>query len=105
MSDLNIAYVHVVEGETGGSRDEQNFDFHALRQTFSGAWMVNNGYTKESAIQTIASGDADLVAFGKLYIANPDLVHRFKRNQELNPVDPTTFYGGDAKGYTDYPKG
>jgi N-ethylmaleimide reductase len=99
MSDLNIAYVHVVEGETGGSRDEQNFDFHALRQTFKGAWMVNNGYTKESAMQTIANGDADLVAFGKLYIANPDLVERFKRNQELNLVDPTTFYGGDAKGY------
>ena len=104
LSDLNIAYVHVVEGETGGSRDEQNFDFHGLRQTFTGAWMVNNGYTKETAMQTIANGDADLVAFGKLYIANPDLVERFKRNQELNLVDPTTFYGGDAKGYTDYPK-
>lgn len=103
LSDLNIAYVHVVEGETGGDRDNQGFDFYALRQTFAGAWMVNNGYTKDTAMQTLANGDADLVAFGRPYIANPDLVERFKLNQALNPIDQTTFYGGDAKGYTDYP--
>jgi N-ethylmaleimide reductase len=103
LSELNIAYVHVVEGETGGSREFQGFDFHALRQEFKGTWMVNNGYTQEMAIQNITSGYADLVAFGKPYIANPDLVERFKQNVALNSMDQTTFYGGDAKGYTDYP--
>ena len=103
LSDLDIAYVHVVEGETGGLSEFQGFDFHALRRAFNGAWMVNNGYTQEKASQTISSGYADLVAFGKLFIANPDLVERFKQDAALNPIDPTTFYGGDAKGYTDYP--
>jgi N-ethylmaleimide reductase len=103
LSELSIAYVHVVEGETGGSRESQGFDFQALRQTFNGAWMVNNGYTRETAIASISSGYADLVAFGQLFIANPDLVERFKRQAPLNPVDSSTFYGGGAKGYTDYP--
>lgn len=102
LSKLNIAYVHVVEGETGGSRDNQGLDFYALRQTFDGVWMVNNGYTKELAIQAIANGHADLVAFGKDYIANPDLVERFQHNKPLAKAYQTTFYGGDQKGYTDY---
>ncbi len=99
---LNLAYVHVIEGATGGPREFHGFDFHALRKEFKGAWMVNNGYTREMAIEAISSGYADLAAFGKAYIANPDLVERFKRNAPLNPADSTTFYGGDAKGYTDY---
>lgn len=103
LNELSIAYIHIVEGETGGSRDSQGFDFRGLRKTFNGAWMVNNGYTQETATAVINSGDADLVAFGKLYIANPDLVERFKRHAPLNPVDATTYYGGGAKGYTDYP--
>ncbi len=102
LSDLNIAYIHVIEGETGGQREFHGFDFQALRHAFKGAWMVNNGYTREMAINSISSGYADLVAFGKPYIANPDLVERFKQNASLNPIDPTTFYGGDAKGYTDH---
>lgn len=103
LSDLDISYIHVVEGETGGSRDFQGFDFQALREAFKGAWMVNNGYTREMAVETISNGYADLVAFGKPFIANPDLVERFKLHAELNAVEPSTFYGGDAKGYTDYP--
>ena len=102
LSALHIAYIHLVEGETGGARDHQGFDFHALRAVFNGAWMVNNGYTREMAIDSIASGYADLVAFGKPFIANPDLVERFKQNANLNSADPSTFYGGGAKGYTDY---
>ncbi len=66
--------------------------------------MVDNGYNREMAMQSIASGYADLVAFGKPYIANPDLVERFKQHVRLNQPDPSTFYGGDAKGYTDYPR-
>ena len=65
--------------------------------------MVNNGYNQQMATDAISSGYADLVAFGKLYIANPDLANRFKQNAPLNELDPATLYGGDAKGYTDYP--
>jgi N-ethylmaleimide reductase len=103
LDRLHLAYIHVIEGATGGARDLQNFDFQALRQTFKGAWMVNNGYTREMASEAISSGYADLVAFGKLYIANPDLVERFKRNTMLNVLDQTTLYGGTEKGYVDYP--
>ena len=103
INRLKLIYVHVIEGATGGARELHGFDFHALRNSFQGAWMVNNGYTKETAIEAIVSGYADLVAFGKLFIANPDLVARFKQNAPFNPLDKTTLYGGDAKGYTDYP--
>lgn len=104
FNKLNLAYIHVIEGSTGISRDFKGFDFKALRKGFDGAWMVNNGYNLEMAIDAVSSGYADLVAFGKLYIANPDLVTRFKDNASLNQPDPNTFYGGGAKGYTDYPK-
>lgn len=100
---LKLAYIHVVEGETSGARDLKGFDFHALRKEFNGPWMVNNGYNLQMAIEAIASGYADLVAFGKLFIANPDLVERFRTDAPLNEPDPTTFYGGGVKGYTDYP--
>ncbi len=103
LDKLNLAYIHVIEGVTGGPREFQGFDFQALRKEFNGPWMCNNGYNREMAVEAIASGYADLVAFGKLFIANPDLVERFKRKSPLNKIDPTTFYGGDAKGYTDYP--
>lgn len=103
LNRLKIAYIHVIEGTTGGARDSQDFDFRALRHKFEGAWMVNNGYTRELASEAISSGYADLVAFGKLYIANPDLVERFKRSTTLNVLDQTTLYGGTEKGYIDYP--
>ncbi len=103
LNKFKLAYVHVVEGATGGARNFNGFDFHALRKEFNGPWIVNNGYTKEMAIEAIASGYADLVAFGRLFIANPDLVDRFKKNAPLNDLDSSTLYGGGAKGYTDYP--
>jgi N-ethylmaleimide reductase len=103
LDRLKLVYIHVVEGVTGGAREMLGFDFQALRKSFRGAWMVNNGYTREMAAQAIASGYADLVAFGKLFISNPDLVARFRQNAELTIWDQNRFYGGDAKGYTDYP--
>ena len=103
LSRLKFAYLHMIEGATGGSRDAHGFDFKALRQAFSGAWMVNNGYTQDMAIDAISSGYADLVAFGRPFISNPDLVERFRRNAALNALDQSTFYGGTEKGYTDYP--
>jgi N-ethylmaleimide reductase len=65
--------------------------------------MANNGYDFALADKVIAANEADLIAFGKLFIANPDLVERLKRGAPLNAPDKATFYGGGAKGYTDYP--
>ncbi len=103
FSARGIAYIHVIEGATGGPRDYAPFDYLALRKTFAGAYMANNGYTRELAIAALAEQRADLIAFGKPFISNPDLVERLRRNAPLNPFDQATFYGGDAKGYTDYP--
>jgi len=104
LSSLGLAYVHVVEGQTGGARDSLPFDYAALRDRFDGIWMVNNGYDRQMAINAVASGRADLVSFGRLFMANPDLVERLKENAALNPLmDVATFYGGGAHGYTDYP--
>jgi N-ethylmaleimide reductase len=109
LAPLNLAYIHIIEGATGGERElpDRPFDYAALKTAYreaggQGAWMVNNGYDKSLAEQAVANG-ADLVAFGKPYIANPDLVERLRRNAPLNTPDKTTFYGGGAKGYTDYP--
>ena len=103
LAPLNLAYLHVVEGQTGGARDFAPFDYAALRRRFKGAWMVNNGYTRAMALEAVASGAADLVAFGKPFIANPDLGRRLREDAPLNAPDPATFYGGGAAGYTDYP--
>jgi len=74
-----------------------------IKQAFSGCMIVNQGFDQTSAQQAIDSGLADAVAFGKAYIANPDLVERFSLNVPLNDWDRQFFYGGDARGYTDYP--
>jgi N-ethylmaleimide reductase len=93
----------VVEGQTAGARDFAPFDYAALRRRFDGAWIVNNGYQRQMALEAVASGRADLVSFGRPFIANPDLVRRLREDAPLNAVDKATLYGGGAKGYTDYP--
>jgi N-ethylmaleimide reductase len=103
MAPLNLAYLHVVEGATGGPRDIAPFDYTALRRQFNGAWMVNNGYTRQMALDEVAEGRADLVAFGKPFIANPDLGRRLREDAAWNALDPKTLYGGGEKGYVDYP--
>ena len=74
-----------------------------LKRAFGGVYIVNQGYTAAVAREALAAGEADAVAWGKLFIANPDLPHRLQVAAPLNPPDSTTFYGGDARGYTDYP--
>ncbi len=101
LSGRGLAYLHLLEGDMLSG--ERRLDYPGLRRSFDGAWMVNNGYTRERAQTVLANGDADLVAFGRPYIANPDLVARFKADAPLSEPDPGTFYGGDAHGYTDYP--
>ncbi len=98
-----LAFVHVIEGATGGERHNIAFDYRALRARFHGPWIVNNGYDRASAEEATQSGYADAVAFGRAFIANPDLVERLRRNAPLAPFDQDTLYGGDAHGYTDYP--
>lgn len=97
-------YIHVVEGATGGPRDvAPDFSFAELRQRYSGTWMVNNGYDRALASEVVAQGKADLVAFGRPFISNPDLVERLRLGAPLNELDRDTLYGGGAKGYVDYP--
>ena len=109
LAPLKLAYLHLIEGATGGPREiaDRPFDYGALKTAYrttggQAAWIVNNGYDKALAEHALAQG-ADLVAFGKPYIANPDLVRRLHDNAPLNQPDKSTFYGGGAKGYTDYP--
>lgn len=101
LSHFGLAYVHVVEGDfvTG----EAHLDYHELKKRFNGTYMANGGYDLERAKSSIEKGNADLVSMGKLFIANPDLVERFEKGAQLNSPDETTFYGGGAEGYTDYP--
>ncbi len=111
LAPLGLAYVHVIEGQTGGARDFQQgdipFDYAALRTIYraaggQGAWMVNNGYSADLA-QRALDGGADLVAFGRGFIANPDLTRRLREGLPLNELQRATLYGGGAQGYTDYP--
>jgi N-ethylmaleimide reductase len=108
LAPLRLAFIHVIEGATGGPRDAVPFDYAALRSRFKagnerGAWIVNNGYTPAMAEAAVADGRADMVAFGKLFICNPDLVNRLRLAAPLNPLHGDTLYGGGAAGYTDYP--
>ncbi|APW48069.1 alkene reductase [Rhodoferax antarcticus] len=109
LAALKLAYVHIIEGATGGPRElvDRPFDYTGLRRAYraaggKGAWMVNNGLDKAMAEQAVKEG-ADLVAFGRAFIANPDLVERLCSGSALNEGDRSTYYGGGAKGYTDYP--
>lgn len=109
LADFKLAYIHLVEGATGGPRElpDRPFDYIALRRAYRsaggrGAWMINNGLDKALAEQAINEG-AELVSFGRNFIANPDLVERLRQDLPLNEGDRKTYYGGGAKGYTDYP--
>ena len=103
LDQRGIAFLHVVEGATGGPRDLPGFDYAAARQAFKGTYIANNGYDREMAIEAVESGRADAVAFGRQYIANPDLVQRLKQGAALNQPNPQTFYTPGPVGYTDYP--
>ena len=103
-SALGLAYLHVLEGEPGAdSAQLQPFDYARLRAAFAGPYIANCGYDRSRAMAAVAGGAADLIAFGKDFISNPDLVERLKRNAPLNPWDADTFYSGEEKGYIDYP--
>jgi N-ethylmaleimide reductase len=103
LNPLKLAFIDIVEGATGGPRDNAPFDYEALHDRFEGAWMVNNGYTRQMAMEAVARGEADFVALGRPFIANPDLVRRLREDLPLAELDPATTYGKGAAGYTTYP--
>ncbi len=104
IDDLGLVYLHVVEGATGGPRDLPGaFDLQELRRAFRGLYMANNGYDLALAEAARRDNLADLIAFGRPFISNPDLVERLRTSAALTPIARETLYGGDAKGYTDYP--
>lgn len=103
LNQRGIAFIHFIEGATGGSREIPGFDFAWARKAYQGTYIANNGYDREMAIQAVETGKADAVAFGRLFIANPDLVQRLKANAPLNTPNPQTFYTPGPAGYIDYP--
>ncbi len=103
LAKLDFAFIEIVEGATGGARDFAPFDYAALRKLWPNRWIVNNGYTRQMALQAVESGAADAVSFGKFFISNPDLTRRLRDDLEIAPLNQKTMYGGGAEGYTDYP--
>jgi len=101
LNPFKLAYLHVVE--QFGECIDSGFDFKALRVAFNGAYIANGGYTAASAEASLANNHSDFISFGVPFLANPDLPERFKLDAELNKADQASFYGGDEKGYTDYP--
>ena len=102
LNQFNLAYLHVVEGGIAGA-GAATFDFAALRKHFKNAYMANLGYDKARGNAAITNGQADCIAYGVPFIANPDLVERYRTDAALNVADEASFYGGAEKGYTDYP--
>ncbi len=103
LNEFGLMYVHDIEGVTQMSRDPNGIDYPALRRRFHGAYVANNDYTRELANKTIAAGDADLVSFGRPFIANPDLVERLRTGAPLADAPKQYWYGGGAIGYSDWP--
>ncbi len=103
LSKMGIGYVHIMEASASDLRHGgKAIPVSAFRPHFEGTLIVNQDYDQSKAEAVLARGDADLVSFARLFLANPDLPTRFARGASLNAADPATFYGGGEKGYTDY---
>jgi len=109
LNDYDLAYLHLVEPAMVGTVKDENFDprwdmiINMLRSDFRGILMLAGGYDRDSAEQALAMGRADIIAFGRPFIANPDLPARLRGNLPLNQADSNTFFGGGDSGYIDYP--
>ena len=104
LNAFGLAYIHVIEGVTQGPRQVPGgFDLQILRRSFKGLYIANNGYGLGLALEARRRNLADLISFGRLYIANSDLVERLRIGARLNVPDRATFFDGGAAGYTDYP--
>ncbi len=103
LSKLGLRYIHDIEGVTQMSREPNGIDYPALRKRFSGAYIANNNYTGKLAAQTLADGNADLISFGRPFLANPDLVERLRTGAPLAEAPKQYWYGGGSVGYSDWP--
>ncbi len=104
LNRFGLAYLHMIEGSTRMSRTvPSDIDLKKLRALFKGPYMANNLYTRELAAEVRTNGDADLICFGRPFIANPDLVERLRTGAQLNDAPKETWYAGDEIGYTDWP--
>jgi N-ethylmaleimide reductase len=109
LNDYRLAYLHIVNPATAALEQGREPEPRALRmvdlmrEKYRGTLMIAGGFDRDTAEAWLQQGKADLVAFGRKFLANPDLPARFRRRAPLNPDDPSTYYGGGAKGYTDYP--
>lgn len=103
LSALGLMYVHVLDHSAMGTPPVPATLKADLRAAFSGPFILAGGFDKDSAQQALAGGHSDLIAMGRAFLANPDLVDRMRRDAPLNAPDPGTFYTPGAQGYTDYP--
>lgn len=103
LGTLGLAYLHVVEADEHGHTTGHKVNYRRLRDLFGGTYIANGGFDYTRATNTLTRGDADLVSFGRLFLANPDLPERFAAGAPLNKPNPATFYGGKEPGYLDYP--
>jgi N-ethylmaleimide reductase len=109
LNDYNLAYLHIVNPAAAALEQGTEPDPRAMamvdliRESCRGTLMIAGGFDRDSAEAWLEQGKADLIAFGRKFLANPDLPERFRLRAPLNPDDPSTYYGGGAKGYTDYP--
>ncbi|AGY60146.1 alkene reductase [Gloeobacter kilaueensis] len=106
LNSFDLAYLHLVEPRIDGNvtlDEPAGIPTPVFREIYRGTIISAGGHDKDSGNAMLAEGTADLIAYGRLYIANPDLPERFRQGAPLNPYDRDTFYGGDEKGYTDYP--
>ncbi|WP_425327152.1 alkene reductase [Rhizobium sullae] len=109
LDRFGLAYLHLVEPEIVGTVRDDQYDprwdaiILQLRKSFKGVLILAGGYDYEKAQKALAEGRADIIAFGRLFIANPDLPERFRTDASLNGADGSSFFGGDERGYIDYP--
>ncbi len=109
LNAYGLAYLHMIEPRTTSAGGNDEIDKNApltsdlFRKSFNGAFMSCGGYDRDMGEKAIENGQADAVAYGRLYISNPDLAERFAKSAKLNPYNRATFYGGAEAGYTDYP--
>lgn len=103
LNGFGLMYVHDIEGTTQMGRTTEGVDFPALRRRFRGAYIANNGYDRALADKVVGEGGADLISFGRPFIANPDLVDRLRHGAPLAEAPKQYWYGGDATGYSDWP--
>ena len=103
LAARKIAFIHFIEGNTQVEHYHQGFDFAAARQRFGGTYIANNAYSREMALKAVEEGTVDAVAFGRMFLANPDLPKRLALDAPLNPPNQKTYYKAGPEGYTDYP--